>query len=302
MVNGEDNSYFNTRGLVLTAPWVAAVVSGPDAVQCASSCALGLNSPLLLAAQIAKRYRVGLEQPIAIGGLDRETVPRGTCDHCHQPNRRASSSATSECFLECQIELLVLVFFKILGQEEYADNTILSFSVELPHLLNLKHVIMWFEQISGMRVNFHKSELITMNVEQDIVHQVVRIFNCSVGKYLVVSLHHSKLSREDIQLLVDKIFKRIARWRGKLLSLATRGLLIKTCLASIPIYLLSFIKFPKWDIKILNTQISNCLWNDMDEAHRYHLANQDLEAVSKEFGDLGIPNLRDLNLCLLASG
>jgi hypothetical protein len=65
MVNGEDSSYFNTRGLVLTAPWVAAVVSGPDVVQCASSCALGLNSPLLLVAWIAKRYYVAHATTVA---------------------------------------------------------------------------------------------------------------------------------------------------------------------------------------------------------------------------------------------
>jgi len=70
------------------------------------------------------------------------------------------------------------------------------------------------------------------------------------GKYLGAPLHHSKLYREDIQPLVDKILERIVGWRGKLLSLAARDLLIKTCLASIPIYLLSFIKFPKWVIKI----------------------------------------------------
>jgi hypothetical protein len=85
------------------------------------------------------------------------------------------------------------------------------------------------------------------------------------------------------------------------LSLAARALLIKTCLASIPIYLLSFIKFPKWAIQILNSQMGNCLWNDTEDAHKYHLANWGSVSLCKEFGGLGIPNLRDLNVCLLAS-
>lgn len=100
---------------------------------------------------------------------------------------------------------------------------------------------------------------------------------------------------------MDKLLKRIAGWRGKLLSLAARALLIKSCLASIPIYLLSFIKFPKWAIRILNTHMSNYLWNDSDEAHKYHLANWELVSMKREHGGLGIPNLRDLNICLLAS-
>jgi hypothetical protein len=40
--------------------------------------------------------------------------------------------------------------------------------------------------------------------------------------------------------------------------------------------------------------MSNCLWNDLEGAHKYHLA-------SKEYGGMELPNLRDLNICLLAS-
>jgi hypothetical protein len=56
-------------------------------------------------------------------------------------------------------------------------------------------------------------------------------------KYLGIPLHYNKLSREDLQPLVNKIIKRIAGWRGKLLTKAGRIILIKTCLASIPIYM-----------------------------------------------------------------
>lgn len=109
------------------------------------------------------------------------------------------------------------------------------------------------------------------------------------------------LTREDIQPLVDRILKKIAGWRGKLLSLAARDMLLRTCLASIPVYLLSFIQFPKWAIKLLNTQLGNYLWNDTVENHKYHLANWELVSMRKEYGGLGLPNLRDLNISLLAS-
>jgi hypothetical protein len=155
---------------------------------------------------------------------------------------------------------------------QYADDTILFSSADFSQLLNLKHVIIWFEQISGMRVNFHKSEIITLNLEMKDTKKIASIFNCPIGsfplKYLGVPLHYDKLPREELQPLVDKLIHRIAGWRGKLLSLAARALLVKTCLASIPIYLLSFIKFPKWAIKILNTQMSNCLWNDLGSSQR----------------------------------
>jgi hypothetical protein len=64
-------------------------------------------------------------------------------------------------------------------------------------------------------------------------------------RYLDVPLHYDKLRREDVYPLVDKILKKFASWEGRLLSSATRVVLIKTRLASIPVYLLSFLKFSK---------------------------------------------------------
>lgn len=108
-----------------------------------------------------------------------------------------------------------------------------------------------------MRINFHKSECISMILEDDFTHTVSHIFNCPIGKfpikYLGIHLHYDKLTRKDIQPLVDKLLKRIAGGRGKLLSQAARAMLIKTCLSSIPVYILSFLKFPKWAIHLLNT-------------------------------------------------
>ena len=63
-----------------------------------------------------------------------------------------------------------------------------------------------------------------------------------------VPLHFTNLKKEDIQHVVDKLIKRVAGWRGKLLSSARKLTLLKSCRASIPIYLLPVIKFPKWGI------------------------------------------------------
>ena len=120
-------------------------------------------------------------------------------------------------------------------------------------------------------------------------------------KYLGVPLHFDKLKREEVQPLVDKVLKKIGSWRGRLLSSAARVVLIKTCLASIPVYLLSSIKFPKWALQLINTHKTNCSWGDEDDKHKFHLVNWETVSMCKDFGGLGFPNLRDLNLCLLGS-
>ncbi|GJM85243.1 hypothetical protein PR202_ga01678 [Eleusine coracana subsp. coracana] len=120
-------------------------------------------------------------------------------------------------------------------------------------------------------------------------------------KYLGVPLHFEKLRREDIQPIVDKPIVRIAGWRGRLLAYSSRLVLIKTCLASIPIYLLPFLKFPKWAISLINAQISHCLWNNGVQENNWHLENLESVCMQKEFGGLGIPDLRLLNVFLLNS-
>jgi hypothetical protein len=76
---------------------------------------------------------------------------------------------------------------------------------------------------------------------------------------------------------------------------------IRACLTSIPIYLISFIKFPKWAIKIIQSHLANCLWNGNMGMHKFHLVNWDIVSMLEEYGGLGIHILRDLILCLLGS-
>jgi len=152
----------------------------------------------------------------------------------------------------------------------------------------LKHILLWFEQISGMKNSFHKSEIIPLNADEEVVHELAHLFGCPVGnppmKYLGVPLYYKKLSREDIQPQVDKMLKRMAGWRGNLLSYAAKLVLVKTCLASIPVYLLSFIKFPKWAIRVLHSHTANCLSNDNPNSHKYHLASWESVSMLKEYG------------------
>jgi hypothetical protein len=95
---------------------------------------------------------------------------------------------------------------------QYADDTILFSDPDEFFVRNLKCCLVWFEKISGMRINFHKSKLIPVNLSDDQLHVATHLFGCPVGsfpiKYLGIPLHHDNLKREDIQPLVDKILKK----------------------------------------------------------------------------------------------
>ena len=52
---------------------------------------------------------------------------------------------------------------------------------------------------------------------------------------------------------------------------------------------------------MINTQMAHFLWDNADGGHKYHLASWDFVCQKQEFGGLGIQNLREYNLCFLAS-
>jgi hypothetical protein len=170
---------------------------------------------------------------------------------------------------------------------------------------HLKWIMVCFEQLSKMKINYNKSDLVPVNLDEEEILQYARIFCCKMRsfpfKYLGVPLHYEKLRSEDIQPIVDKVLNRIPGWKGRLLSYGARLVLFRSCLASIPIYLMSLIRFPKWAIETINSHLANFFWDDTGDKHKYHISNWQSLAQRKENGGLGIPNLRDLNLCLLAS-
>jgi hypothetical protein len=72
-----------------------------------------------------------------------------------------------------------------------------------------------FVLMSDMRVNYHKSEPGPNNLENEKeILSFANIFGYHAEtfpiKYLGIPLHHHKLSREDLQPLVDTIIKMIA--------------------------------------------------------------------------------------------
>ena len=59
---------------------------------------------------------------------------------------------------------------------QYADDTILFSDIEEHYLKNLKCILIWFEKILGMRINYHKSELISVNLDEEAIHKASHIF------------------------------------------------------------------------------------------------------------------------------
>jgi hypothetical protein len=61
---------------------------------------------------------------------------------------------------------------------QYADDTMILIQNSQESLTNLKFLLLCFELLLGMKINFHKSEVIVMGIGEAEQARVARLLNC----------------------------------------------------------------------------------------------------------------------------
>ena len=147
---------------------------------------------------------------------------------------------------------------------QYADDTILFMEHDIAKAVNMKLILAFFEQLSGLKINFHKSELFCFGKAKDDQEEYRRIFGCELGslpfRYLGIPIHHRRLLNKEWKLVEDRFEKKLAAWVAKMLSYGDRLVLINSVLTSLPMFLLSFFEIPKGVRKRLDFYRSRFFW------------------------------------------
>jgi hypothetical protein len=108
-----------------------------------------------------------------------------------------------------------------LSIHQYADDTILLMEHDLEKAQNLKLILSAFEQLSGLKINFHKSEFFCFGEAQDDVNAYTDLFGCGKGwfpmRYLGIPIHYRRLTLFEWKLVEERLQKRLSSWKGKLI-------------------------------------------------------------------------------------
>ena len=64
---------------------------------------------------------------------------------------------------------------------------------EIEKAKNLKLILSAFEQLSGLKINFHKSELFCFGEAKEAIQQYTELFGCEQGQF-PMRLHAKKLN------------------------------------------------------------------------------------------------------------
>jgi hypothetical protein len=110
---------------------------------------------------------------------------------------------------------------------------------------NVKFMLYCFGWMSGLKINYHKSEVYPMGLSESEQNEVANMLNCKVGclpmVYLGIPVSDKHLGINALKGVPKKLQKRLQPWKGKNMT-SGRGRLILTnsSLSSLPIYTMGF--------------------------------------------------------------
>ena len=108
-------------------------------------------------------------------------------------------------------------------------------------------VLIWFEVVSGLKINLGKSELVAVGAVHNI-ELLVAVLGCKQGslpmKYLGLPLGEKFKDKTIWNPILEKMERKLAGWKKLYLSKGGRVTLIKSTLSNLPTYYLSLFPIP----------------------------------------------------------
>ncbi|XP_075108822.1 uncharacterized protein LOC142180675 [Nicotiana tabacum] len=180
----------------------------------------------------------------------------------------------------------------------YADDTIIFSSSDATSLRLIMEILQVYENASGQWVNKGKSVVYIHHlVDQEVVRKVER--TTGIGRqdfpftYLGCPIFYARRKMEHYQGLLTKVLDKLQSWKGKLLSIGGRAVLITSVLQSMPIHLLSAVNPPNYVINKLHKMFAQFFWSSSVGGTSRHWASWTNLCMPYEEGGIGFRSLHD---------
>ena len=184
----------------------------------------------------------------------------------------------------------------------FADDTMVFCEAKKDHLTYLGWILFWFEAASGLRINLAKSEIIPVGEVVEVEELAVEL-GCRVGtlpsQYLGLPLGAPNRAPYIWDGVEERVRRRLALWKRQYISKGGRVTLIKSTLASMPIYQMSIFRMPKVVVRRIEKVQRDFLWGGGNMERKVHLVKWEVVCTDKDKGGLGLRKLALLNKALL---
>ena len=178
---------------------------------------------------------------------------------------------------------------------QFTNDTLVHCPNNEEYLINYRRLLDLFSVISSLHINYNKSALISFGCKEAWVEDIRSILVCMVIQlpimHLGIPLGENPRKLATQQPILNKIEKRLALWKAKLLQKVGRLMLIKSVLNTLLLYYLSLFKIPKMIAqKIISIQ-REFFWFLSERQKGILLVSWDLIQKPKEIGGIGVGDL-----------
>jgi len=122
--------------------------------------------------------------------------------------------------------------------------------------------------ITKSRVHF------SPNVDRDTRESLCDILGfastASLGKYLGFPIKHPSINTQEFNFILDRVKKKLSRWKANMLSLAGRAVLIQASSSSIPSYVMQDTYLPGRILDGIDRVNRNFLWGSSETTRKIH--------------------------------
>jgi len=109
---------------------------------------------------------------------------------------------------------------------QYANDSIIIGDGTKRNWVAIKCVLRMFELVVGLKANFHKSHLIGINIQPEVLDRAAEFLNCCVGlpfNYLGVPMGINHKQKGEWQTLLNRLKSRLFAWKSRHISFGGRG-------------------------------------------------------------------------------
>lgn len=166
-------------------------------------------------------------------------------------------------------------------------------------------VLAHFCKLIGQKVGVSESRLyVSKNVAVDRAQRISEKFGIpttyDLGHYLGMPLIHSWVTTGTYNHLIDKMRHKLASWKGKLMSRASRNILIQSVTSTIPYYSMQTTLLPTSIVARMEQLNRAFYWGEFEGERKMHSGAWPITCRSKTTGGTRLKRLRQMNLALLA--
>ena len=104
-------------------------------------------------------------------------------------------------------------------------------------------------------------------------------------------MNYHKIRNSDWKITEMKFEKNLSGWKGKLMSVGGRVVLINLVLTSLVMFMLSFFEVPRGVLEMIDYFRSRFFWQGENHKKKYRLARWDILCQPKDQRGLGIHNI-----------